>query len=134
MDSKTPLSEALDKPEPQILPEAASTVKEETPPDIAGQTPQSGELTYFTDMRALSIQLGFQDSSFDGMGREADTVYNWAKKETGTNGGPETLLRIKYLIQDLGIPSRGKDLLRRVAQWTSLDTRTRDLNLRKQGI
>ncbi len=135
MDNKTPLSEAIDKPEPQILPESPSIVKEEkTSPDIAGQTSPPGEFTHFTDMRALGVLLGFEDQTFDGLGKDADTLYNWAKETTNLKGGPEVILRIKFLIRDLGIPSKGRDLLRKLAHWTALDSRVRHLSLRKAAI
>lgn len=137
MSDRVPLSQVLDKPLPAPKPAVIDPVAEEAKkpsPDIAGQSPPEGELTYFTDMRALSIQLGFEDNSFDGMSREAEQIYGWAKKVTGINGGPEVLMRIKYLVEDLGTNNTGKTLLRSVAQWTSLDTRTRDLSLRKQLV
>ena len=137
MADRTPLSQVEDKPPPPRVSVEIDPVAEEakkTPPDIAGQTPPLGELSSFTDMRDLSIQLGFEDTKFDGMGKEADILYNWAKRATGTTGGPETLLRVKYLIQDLGINSRGRDLLRRVSQWASLDTSVKDINIRKAAV
>jgi hypothetical protein len=86
-------------------------------------------------MRDLGIMLEFEDNTFDGLGKEAEDVYRWAKQATQTKGGPETVLRVKYLIQDLGLHgSKGKALLRRLAHWTSLDTRVQYLNSRKAGI
>lgn len=134
MDNKTPLSEALDKPEPTPVSETVEKEIESTPPDIAGQTSPHGEFTRFTDMRAMGIMLGFEDNSFDGLGKEADMVYNWSKESTGLKGGPEVILRIKFLVNDLGFPSKGGDLLRKLAHWTSLDSSMKSLVMRKAAI
>jgi len=134
MSDRVPLEQVVDKPEPQISSEGVSTEKEETSPNIAGQTPPPGEFTYFTDMKALSVLLGFDGTTFDGMRNEANNIYEWSKKQVNFGGETDPVFGIKRLITNLGVPSRGKDLLRRLSHWVALDRKTKEIERRKASI
>lgn len=122
MTDRVPLEQVIDK-EPEV----------EQLVDKREQTTTDKTIDEMKDLNMLSMMLGF-DKGFDGAGQTAESIYAWAKSMTGELGGPRVLQHIKNTLRLMGATDKGKPMLRKLAMYTTLDTRQKDLQTQKENL
>lgn len=121
---RVPLESVVDKPEPQVVEQPQPTTPQ-GPTDINDNTRVTGNtIDIFKTKADISSFLGFEDSHFEGMGKEGDLVYKWAA-ELSREIGEEPLSIVASLLRDTGYTERGKPLIKKLALWIALDVESR---------
>jgi len=117
---RVPIEQVSDKPEPT----------ETTPPIPVGTAPDKG-LSEMQDLNELSAMFGFNEPGFDGMGKEAENIYQWGREMSGESG-TAALNTIKKAIEITGINSTGKELMVKLNRWIKLDSRIMAIQKQKE--
>lgn len=103
----------------------------ENPPIPVGTNPEQG-LSDMQGLSQLADMMGFDGFGFEGLGREAETIYQWGKDTAGD--GIAALSAIKNLIRTLGTNSKGKELVQRVYRWVALENQKAEIQKRQELI
>lgn len=120
MIDRVPLEQVVKKEEPK--PELNQR-REEMAPDKT--------IDAIADLHDMSVMMGFEHG-FDG--NNPEFIYQWAKDVTGELGGPKVLSHIKNTIRLMGTTIKGPMLLRKLNLYAKLDSRQRQIQMRKENL
>jgi len=123
-DDRVPLVETKDKSVEETKPLEAKTF--------------DGKLNFLDDLEyhrfADNFDLSYDDRKNPHLANELSFLADWAKLQTKSDKRIDHIMAIKQLTRNLGISHTGKDLIKKLYQWTRLDGQRKDIEKEMETI
>lgn len=101
-------------------------------------TTRQEAVTYMDDLNyhrmADMFDLSYEDRKDDSIAEKFSFLADWAKEHSKSEDRLDQYLAIKDLTRSLGYQSTGKDLIKKLYQWTRLDQDRRQVEKKMELI